>query len=92
MPMNLTVTERLLVDRLLEPLSHCIRWHGERELLKLRADETLQGRIDELADKGDAGALTPDERAEYETYVRFGNFVAILQAKARLRQKQSAAA
>ena len=43
----------------------------------------------EFADKCDEGALTPDERAEYETYVHFGNFVAILQMKARLRQKQS---
>ena len=89
--MNLTSTERPFLDRLLEPLSRCIRGDGERELLKLRADEALQARIDELADKCDEGTLTPDERAEYETYVRFGNFVAILQAKARLRQKQSPA-
>lgn len=87
--MNQTSTEHPIVDRLLEPLSRCIRGDGERELLNLRADETLQARIDELADKCDEGALTPDERAEYETYVRFGNFVAILQAKARLRLKPS---
>ncbi len=87
--MNQTSTERPMVDRLLEPLSRCIRGEGVRELLNLRADETLQARIDELAGKCDEGALTPDERAEYETYVRFGNFVAILQAKARLRLKQS---
>ena len=90
--MNLTTTERPLVDRLLEPLSRCIRGEGERELLTLRADGTLQARIDELADKCDEGALTADERAEYETYVRYGNFVAILQAKARRRQKQSSTA
>ena len=47
-------------------------------------------RIDELADKRDEGLLTPEERTEYETYVRFGNFVAILQAKARVRRKKSA--
>ena len=90
--MNRGTTGPPLVDRLLEPLSRCIRGEGETELLNLRADATLQARIDELADKCDAGALTPDERAEYETYVRFGNFVAILQAKARLRRKQSPAA
>ena len=90
--MNPASTARPLVDRLLEPLSRCIRGEGERELLKLHADATLQARIDELAEKCDEGLLTPDERVEYETYVRFGNFVAILQAKARLRQKQSSAA
>ena len=90
--MNRAATERPLVDRLLEPLSRCIRGGGETELLNLRADATLQARIDELADKCDEGALTTEERSEYETYVRFGYFVAILQGKARLRQKQSSAA
>lgn len=89
--MNLSTPERPLLERLLEPLSRCIRGEGEQELLRLRADEVLQARIDELADKCDEGQLTPDERAEYETYIRFGNFVAILQAKARLRLKRSAA-
>jgi hypothetical protein len=88
----LVSTEQPLLDRLLEPLSRCIRGEGERELLGLRADKALQARIDELADKCDEGLLTPEERAEYETYVRFGNFVAILQAKARLHQKRSATA
>jgi hypothetical protein len=86
--MDLAETERPLVDRLMEPLSRCIRGEGERELLNLRADATLQGRINQLADKCDEGFLNDEERAEYETYIRFGNFVAILQAKARLRQKQ----
>ena len=86
--MDFGVTEQPLVDRLMEPLSRCIRGDGERALLDLRADETLQRRINQLAEKCDEGLLNPDERAEYETYVRFGNFVAILQAKARLRQKQ----
>ena len=87
--MSVASTDGVLVDRLLEPLSRCIRGQGEQELLKLRADAALQARIDELADKCDEGALTADERAEYETYVRFGNFVAVLQAKARLRRGQS---
>ena len=86
--MNATVSEQPLVDRLLEPLSRCIRGEGELELLNLRADEALQARIDALADRCDEGLLTPEERSEYETYVRFGNFIAILQAKARLRRKQ----
>ena len=89
--MSVGSTEGALVDRLLEPLSRCIRGQGEQELLRLRADAALQARIDELADKCDEGALTPEEHAEYETYVRFGNFVAVLQAKARLRQSQSPA-
>ncbi len=90
--MSLASAEQPLVDRLLDPLSRCIRGEGERELLNLHADTELQARIDELADKCDEGLLTPEERTEYETYVRFGNFVAILQAKARLRRTRSPSA
>jgi hypothetical protein len=36
-----------------------------------------------LADKCTEGELTPEERDEYEGMIRVGNFVAILQAKAR---------
>ena len=43
----------------------------------------MQERIEELADKSTEGMLTPEERDEYEALVRVGNFVAILQAKAR---------
>jgi hypothetical protein len=43
----------------------------------------MQGRIEALADKSTDGSLSPEEREEYETLVSVGNFVAILQAKAR---------
>jgi hypothetical protein len=36
-----------------------------------------------VADKCTEGRLTPEERDEYEAPIRVGNFVAILQAKAR---------
>jgi len=39
--------------------------------------------MDELAEKCNEGQLPPDERFEYETSIRFRNFIAILQAKAR---------
>jgi hypothetical protein len=79
------------IDRLLDPLSRCIRGDAEKELLNLRADPQLQARIDLLAERCDRGALSPHERDEYETYVRFGNFIAILQAKARSRKRAEAA-
>jgi len=43
----------------------------------------LQARIEELADKCTEGRLTSEERDEYEALIRVGNFVAVLQAKAR---------
>jgi len=52
-------------------------------LVALRADPAAQARIEELADKSTAGQLSPDERAEYETYIAASSFIAILQSKAR---------
>jgi hypothetical protein len=78
------------IDRLLEPLSKCISGEGEKALLNLRADPSLQARMDNLAERCNGGTLTPSERDEYETYVKFGNFIAILQAKARARRIEPA--
>ena len=75
--------ESLTLDRLLEPVSRCLTPEVARQLVELRADRKLQERIDTLADKCTEGQLTPEEREEYETYVRVSRFIAILQAKAR---------
>ena len=71
------------LDRMLEPLSDCLTPEVARRLIQLRADPGLQARIDDLADRCTEGTLTPEEKLEYETYVRAGNLIAILQAKAR---------
>ena len=52
-------------------------------MVPLRTDTEMQARIEELADKCTEGRLTPEERDEYEAMIRVGNYVAILQAKAR---------
>jgi hypothetical protein len=60
-----------------------------KSLVNLRADAKLQARMDALAEKCNQGRLTHDEREEYETSIRFGNFIGILQAKARKLLKRS---
>jgi hypothetical protein len=71
------------LDRMLEPVSDCFTPEVARKFLRLRSDPQLQARIDLLADKCTEGELSPEERNEYETYVRVGNLIAILQGKAR---------
>lgn len=72
-----------LLDRLLEPVGSSLTPDAARRLLNARADEAVQARIDELADRCNEGLLTPEEREEYETYVSVSQIVGILQAKAR---------
>ena len=55
-----------------------------RKLIGLKADRKARARIAVLAEKCNEGELTPDERHEYETCVMAGEFIAILQAKARI--------
>ena len=68
---------------MLEPVTDCLTPEVARRLAQMRADPELQARIDDLADRCTEGALTAEEKLEYETYVRAGNLIAILQAKAR---------
>jgi hypothetical protein len=71
------------LDRLVEPLVRTLTPDVARALVELRADDELQTRMDELAEKANEGALTPDARDEYETAIRFANYLAMIQAKAR---------
>jgi hypothetical protein len=70
-------------ERVLAAVGQCLDRQSAEALLRLLADREMQGRIEELADKCTEGRLTSEERDEYEALIRVGNFVAILQAKAR---------
>lgn len=71
------------LDRLVDPLVRTFTPEVSRSLIQLRADPDVQVRMDELAAKCNEGRLTLDEREEYEASVRFANYLAIIQAKAR---------
>jgi hypothetical protein len=72
-----------VLDRLLAQLGECLTPESARRLLALKADSTLQARVDSLAERHRQGLLTPDEAAEYGKYVSYSTFVAILKSKAR---------
>jgi hypothetical protein len=74
---------QIALERVLAAVGQCLDRQSAESLLRLRADTEMQERIEELADKCTEGRLTPEERDEYEAMIRVGNFVAILQAKAR---------
>ena len=78
-----TVAPNAPLDALVSALSECLTPESARRLLRLKVDDKLQSRVDHLADRCTAGALTPEECAEYGSYVKFATFVAILQSKAR---------
>ncbi len=71
------------MDRLIEPFARSLTPAAARGILAFRADRATQARIDELADKCNEGLLSPDERAEYEAFVRAIDFISTIQSRAR---------
>jgi uncharacterized protein YnzC (UPF0291/DUF896 family) len=55
-----------------------------RAILDLRFHSSALSRMNELAEKNRQGTLTESERREMDSYVRVGNFLNLMQAKARL--------
>ncbi len=78
-----TTPETAAFDRGVRPILQMVLLDKADTVLRFRADAGLQERIEELAAKSNEGELTPEERAEYEGYVRANKFIAILQRQAR---------
>jgi len=72
-----------MLGRVIAPIGRYLTPASAKEILALRADRKSKRRIEQLAAKCDEGTLTPEERAEYQVFVEVGDFVALLQAKAR---------
>jgi hypothetical protein len=81
--MNRKGTASAMLGGVMEPLGRCLTTSSAREILALRADDSARSRVEELAGKCNSGTLTPEERAEYQLCVEVGDWVALLQAKAR---------
>ena len=60
-----------------------------RAILDLHFNQDAVTRMTELAEKNGRGTLTASERSELERYQRVGNFLNLMQAKARLSLAQS---
>ncbi len=76
-------TTHAVLDELLEPLGACLTAEVAERVANLRAPESTQARMEALAQKSQEGSLSDPEREEYQALVSAGNFIAILQSKAR---------
>ena len=71
------------LERLLNPLASSFDRAGLESLVRFRADQATQDRVDELAEKCNAGTLSATEEREYESYVETSRFLAVLKAEAK---------
>lgn len=74
-----------IINQLLDPITKCLTPEVARRIVDLRAGKKLQSKVDDLADKANTGTLSETERSEYEQYVRFSQFITLLQIQARNR-------
>lgn len=77
------------LEKLLEPFADCLSREVAAKLVALRADDTMQDRIDYLAQRANDGLLTDSEREEYEGYLHAIDVIGVLQAKARAFLRKS---
>jgi hypothetical protein len=80
-----TAEQDSILNQLLDPITQFLTPEVARRIADLRAGEKLQSKVDDLADKANAGTLNELERSEYEQYVKFSQFVTLLQIQARNR-------
>lgn len=70
-------------EKLLRPLRRELNPELAAVLLRLRADDDIQARYEELADRNTEGRLTPQEQEELAALVRANLMLGVLKAEAR---------
>ena len=84
-------TELAILGRLLEPEKADLPPELARQILTLQFGAADRDRMNELAEKARAGALSEEEATILENYRHVGRLLALMQSKARLSLKKIAA-
>lgn len=87
-----TLTEADILTEIVEPNRPMLSPQLAEELLSLHFGDKATNRIRELLQKNNTGTISPAEKATLEKYLRVGEFLDLMQAKARhtLHQNDSA--
>jgi hypothetical protein len=78
------ITEADILDQIVVSDEPGLRPEVARSILDLRFNSDADSRIKALLKKKNAGKITDPESAELDKYLRVGQFIDLLQAKARL--------
>jgi hypothetical protein len=79
-----TITEADILAQVISPDRPGLPPEFARSILALKFDQAATARMNDLAEKNRAGTLSEAEHTEMEKYLRVGQFLNLLQAKARL--------
>lgn len=90
MSTNQLITEIDILSDVVEPDQPTLSPELARELLKFRFKDQAKDHIRELLQKNNAGAINADEKETLDRYLRVGEFLDLMQAKARLTLQHAA--
>ena len=76
-------SEVAIFGRLIRPDEGKLSRELARYFLTLGFDSADQARMQDLAARNQAGALSPEEQEELQSYVKAGHLLALLHSKAR---------
>jgi hypothetical protein len=76
-------TESEILEQVIEPGSAGMSPEAAQALLRFPFNTAAVARMNELAEKNRKGTIAPAERAVLERYLRVGNFLNLVHAKAR---------
>jgi len=83
-------TEAAILARLIQIGQEELSRGAAEYLLSIRFDDRDTARMNELSEVARQGKLTREEQAELDSYLQFGNLLAVLQSKARRALQRSA--
>ena len=86
-----TVTEADILAQIIAPDKPGLDPDSARAILRLEFNNHARERIRQLLDANNQGKISDAEQAELQKYLRVGQFIDLMQAKARLSLPESSA-
>ena len=77
------MTDRSAFEQLLRPLRRGLNAELAALLLRIQADDEVQARYEDLAERNTEGQLSPAEQNELASIVRANSLLTVLKAEAR---------
>lgn len=84
MPQSTTITEADIIAEVVVPDRPGLHPEAARSILALKFSAPTTKKIRRLLRQNNRGTITADEKATLDKYLRVGQFLDLLQAKARL--------
>lgn len=92
MASHATITEADILDRIVCPQVADLHPEAARSFLQFTFDRETTQHIRQLLRKNNRGTISTDERLMLEKYLRVGQFLDLLHAKAKLSIRQNGGA